>query len=191
MLAALVVLLILGVPLESSQAVSVLGLFFSGTEFSDVTTNLDTVGAPFNSYIVTLNPGVTSIAGYEVGITISDPTVFVLKVFGPNDWSNDGDQLNQLVDFGTPLPVIDNAAVLGTMSLLYIGQQYVEFHFGPASPPGLPDHQGPLLSDGDNPDNLIPCGTYGGHEQGLVATLNSYGPPVEATTLSQLKSMFR
>jgi len=171
---------------------NVMGMFFSGTEFSDATTGIHTPGAPFNAYIVVLNPEVEAIGGYEVGISISDPTVFVLSTMGPDKWANEGDSLNQIVRFGTPVVVVDSAAILCTVQLLYSGTDLVEICFGPADPPGIPGHEGPVIVDGANLDiqeSLIPC--WPPFWGDLVAVLNpEHGSPVQTGSLSQLKALF-
>ncbi len=171
---------------------NMMGLFYSDTEFSDATTNYDTTPAPFNCYIVVLNPMVESIAGYEVGITISDPTVFVLATSGGYGWTNFGDALNHLVGFGTPVPVVDNAAVVCTMQWLYSGSSEIYIEFGHATPPSIPGWDGMVIANGVNPDDLIPCGTPYGEVHGIVATLNCVcGPAVEAASLTNVKALFR
>jgi len=171
---------------------NLMGLFFSDTEFSDATNNLDTTPAPFNCYIVVLNPLVESIAGYEVGIAISDPTVFVLAVSGDFGWTNFGDALNHLVGFGTPVPVVDNAAVVCTMQWLYAGTAEIYVEFGHATPPSIPGWEGMVIANGVNPDDLIPCITPWGEVNGIVATLNGVcGPAVEKASLSGVKALFR
>jgi len=171
---------------------NMMGLFFSGEEFTDDTTNLDAPGAPFNSYIVTLNPEMMSVSGYEVGISISDPSVFVLSAVGPNGWTNFGDNTNHLAGFGTPVPVVDNAAVLCVLQLLYSGTDTVNITFGAATPPSIPDHDGPVLADGANPDILMPCfATSDESMGGLVATLNGEGViAVQNHSLTGVKALF-
>jgi len=171
---------------------NMMGLFFSDTEFSDATNNYDTAAVPFNCYIVVLNPMVESIAGYEVGIAISDPAVFVLAVSGENGWTNFGDALNHLAGFGTPVPVIDNAAVVCTMQWLYSGLAEITIEFGHATPPSIPGWEGMVIANGADPDDLIPCGTPYGEVNGIVATLNCVcGPGVEKASLSGVKALFR
>jgi len=172
---------------------NLVGMFFSGDEFSSSTMCIQTPGAPFNAFIVTLNPEMESVSGYEVGISISDPSVFVLSVTGPNGWTNFGDNTNHLAGYGTPLPVENNAAVLSIMQLLYAGSDEVEIMFGPADPPSIPEHDGPVLADGANPDILVPCAyTTDPSLAGNVAWLNGIcdPTPVESQSFSSVKAIF-
>jgi len=171
---------------------NLMGMFFSDEEFTEYTTCMTTSGAPFNAYIVTLNPEMESVSGYEVGISISDPSVFVLSVAGPNGWTNFGDNTNHLVGFSTPLPVVDYAAVLSVLQMLYAGAEVVDIVFGAANPPSIPGHDGPVLADGSNPDILVPCAvTTHPSMNGLVATLNDCNPsPVETQSFTSVKALF-
>lgn len=171
---------------------NVLGLFFSGCEFSVVTNGIMTSSAPFNAYVVAFNPEVETLGGYEVGVSISDSTVLILSAVGPNGWANEGDGLNQIVRFETPLPVVDSAAVLCTVQMLYLGDDIVEIFFGQADPQSIPGHDGPVLVDGADLDNLIPCGSlYDESLGGWVAVLNPEDIlPVQSGSLSQLKALF-
>jgi len=196
----LIVVALTLLPLVAAQAdfddPNALGLFFSDTEFTDVTNGITTPGAPFNAYVVVLNPEVEAIGGYEVGISITDPTVFVLSAGGPEKWANAGDMLNQIVRFGTPVMAVDSSAILCTMQILYSGTDTVDIRFGPADPQSIPGHDGPVLVDGANlanQENLIPCGSpYHESLNGWVASLNPHhGSPVQTGSFSKLKSMFR
>jgi len=170
---------------------NLMGLFFSDTEFYSENTTIETIAVPFDSYIVAINPEVTSISGYEVSINIPDPTVFVLQTSGPNGWTNFGDNVNHLAGFGTPVPVTGDAAVLSTLRLLYAGEEEIYISFGAATPPSIPDHDGPVIANGANPDILIPCvTTYFGTPSGWVAVLNPQ-VVVETTSLSKVKSLFQ
>ncbi len=168
-----------------------LGLFFSDSEFTADNTMLETPAAPFDSYIVAINPQVWSISGYEVSIIIPDPAVFVLLVSGPSGWTNFGSNVNHLAGFGVPVPVVDNAAVLSTMRLLYGGSDEIHIDFGAATPHSIPEHEGPVMADGANPDNLVPCfTTIYGTPSGLVAILNPH-VAVEASSLTKVKALFQ
>jgi len=195
---ALIGVLLMVVPMSLAQAQwsdeNMMGLFFSASEFTDATTNLDTAGFPFNAYIVILNPELETIGGYEVGVSFSDPLVIPLSAQGPNGWTTEGDYLNQIVSFDTAVPVVDDSAVLCTLQLLYTGEAMVEICFGPADPTSLPDHEGAVLISGNDGDDLIPCVNPLGEGVGcLVATLNndSPGPAVEQTAWTTVKTLFR
>ncbi len=192
LLALALVALMAGGALAQWDGDNMMGMFFDGEVFTDATTNLDTPGAPFNSFIVALNPEMQSVSGYEVGISISDASVFVLSAVGPNGWTNFGDNTNHLAGFGTPVPVVDNAVVLCVLQMLYSGTDRVEIVYGAATPPSIPGHDGPVLADGANPDILVAC-EYTSHEDmgGLVATLNGEGViAVENHSLSGVKALF-
>ncbi|HOX25043.1 MAG TPA: hypothetical protein PLL30_04695 [Candidatus Krumholzibacteria bacterium] len=171
-----------------------MGLFFSNSDFTSGQTNVNTVGAPFFAYIVILGveSGVSpDIGGYEVGLQFSD-TVFILSVTGPNGWTNFGSNTNHLCGYQSAVIPVDGAAVLCTLNMLYSGAGLVEVTFGPATPPSIPGHDGPVLAGFANPDNLIACGlTSGPTVPGVVATFNGGGIiATEATTWTQLKNLF-
>ena len=91
MLALAIVALMAG----SASAQLGMGLFFSNTDFTPENTNFDpTPGVPFDAFIVVMGLGEANtpegVGAYEVGITISDATVFVLGATGPNGWTNFG-----------------------------------------------------------------------------------------------------
>ena len=91
MLALAIVALMAG----SASAQLGMGLFFSNTDFTPENTNIDpTPGVPFDAFIVVMGLGEANtpegVGAYEVGITISDATVFVLGASGPNGWTNFG-----------------------------------------------------------------------------------------------------
>ncbi len=55
-------------------------------------TNFPNTFTPFFGYIVLVNPTVDSVAAYECSLELSDPSVFLLGVTGPNGWTNFGSQ---------------------------------------------------------------------------------------------------
>jgi len=195
LLTALLVLLI--ATTASAQFVdNTMGMFFSPDEFVVENTNFDTAGAPFQAYIVLLNGNMVAVGAYEVGIEISDPSVFILGASGPSGWTNFGDNLNHLAGYTVPLPLPSGDAVLCTLDLLYTGVDTVEIFFGPSEPSSV-DGAGPAVADGVNPDILYVCEyTSGSTHDGLVATLNGEGidgggcPAVEMQTLSGVKALF-
>ena len=165
------------------------GMFFSNTDFTNENTNHANMFAPFNGYIVLLNSTVSSVGGYEVGITLSDATVFVLAASGPNGWTNFGSNTNHLCGYMTALPCDANGnAVLGQLQMLYTGAGTVEISFGPASPSSF-NNEGPGIAEGTNPDNLILCPPA--TPDGIVATINGEGVvATEQHTLTGVKALF-
>ncbi|MBD3220169.1 hypothetical protein GF314_02925 [bacterium] len=167
---------------------NMMGMFFSETDFTDENTNFDPVGAPFNGYVVLLNTTVETVGGYELGIAVSDPTVFVLAVTGPNGWTNFGDNLNHLVGYQVPLPAGDVGTVLATVNMLYSGTDLVTFAFGPSEPSSIPGY--PVIADGANPDDLYAC-PLTNEDAGYVATLNGDGvTATETSSWTNVKSLF-
>ena len=146
------------------------------------------VTLPFDLFVTIHSPTSFSIGGYEVGITINDPTLLVLAASGPNGWTNFGDNLNHLVGFQTPLIVQDEIGVLCTMQMLgtTIPAEASHIVFGPSVPSSF-DHDGPGYADGVNPDVLVPCGYVNGSPDVFL-----YGGVVgvEAQTLSGVKALF-
>jgi hypothetical protein len=171
----------------------VLGLYFSDTDFTPLETNYITSSAPFNAYIVLLQSPTSTIGAYEVGITISDPTVFVLSATGPNGWTNFGSNTNHLCGYQVALPVDANdSVVLGTLQMLYVGADVVTIDFGPANPSSFDDVFNPAgggIADGATPDNLYHCALSTGDVVGTVATLNLV-VAAESRTLTGVKALF-
>jgi len=169
-----------------------LGMFFNMAEFSQANTNFNSVGAPFNGYIVVMPMGnVESVGGYEVGIGIPG-TLFVLAASGPNGWTNFGSNVNHLAGYGTPLPVVEGGSVLCTMNMMYIGgaaPAVIEFYN--ATPASIPGHFGPVVADGANPDLLLAAWLVTGQPNGVVATINGAGVvAVENHTWTGVKNLF-
>jgi len=181
----------------AASAQPCMGMFFSDTEFTDETTNINPTPAPFNGYIVV--QGLTmidSVYGYEVGIDVDTSVVFILSAAGPNGWTNFGDNVNHLAGFGTPVPATDGAVVLCTLNMLYSGVSEIEIAYGPATPPSIPGFNGPVIVDGADEDVLLQCGlTNGGSFDGgdnVVATLHGVGiTATEDHSLSSVKSLFQ
>jgi hypothetical protein len=175
----------------------VLGLYFSDTAFIQENTNINTTPAPFNAYIVLLQSPTSTIGAYEVGITISDLSVFVLNATGPNGWTNFGSNTNHLCGYQVALPVDANdSVVLGTLQMLYAGAGVVTIDFGPANPSSFALPNGPYdpagggIADGALPDDLYHCSIVSGGVAGTVATLNGEGVATEQTTWTSVRNLF-
>jgi hypothetical protein len=146
------------------------------------------VTSPFTLYVTIHQPTSFSIGGYEVGIT-APADMLVISIGGPNGWTNFGAAFNHLVGFQTPVIVQEDIGVLCEMSCLglSIPDQAIPILYGPADPPSIPGHDGPVYADGINPELLVPCGFVTGTPDvflygGVVAT--------EAQTLSDVKALF-
>jgi hypothetical protein len=180
------VVMVAGGALAQTSEDNMMGMFFAAP-YVDENTNIDTGAAPFNGYVVLLNPTVETVGGYEVGIAVSSPAVFVLGVTGPNGWTNFGSNLNHLVGYQQPLPVADGGTVFSTMQMLYTGTDLVTISYGEADPPSIPG--GPVIANGANPEDLIACNLV--TDIGYVATLNGDGVvATEEHTLSSVKALF-
>lgn len=189
----------------SALAAPGMGIFFSNTDFTAENTNVDMTAAPFNAYLVVMDSPYATIASYDVGIEISNPGVFILSVTGSNGWTNFGSNLNHLAGYGADgvplLPVVDGAAVLSTLQLLYSGTDPVEIRLGPSTlsnDPTNPLHTGhPVIVNGADTDIFTDCGlTVGVHtafEFETVATLHTGDNGLvatEAQSLSHIKALF-
>ncbi len=129
------------------------GEFVNHLDIREVTT-------PFTLYITLHDPTVFSVGGYEVGITVPD-LILILAASGPNGWTNYGDAFNQIVGYMTPLSTYgEPVVVLGQIDCLGLdvlpGPASVVY--GAASPASIPGHDGPVIANGVNPDQLIACG---------------------------------
>jgi hypothetical protein len=168
------------------------GMFFSSTEFTQDMTNFDSIGAPFNGYIVCFSfDNVGSVGGYEVGINVP-AALFLLTVGGPNGWTNFGSPTNQICGYGFPLPAPAEGVVLCTINMLYTGGPapgVIEFHG--SSPASIPGHDGVVIANGENPDELIACWLVTGQINGVVASVNGDGVvAVEDHTWTSVKNLF-
>ncbi len=185
LLALALVVMVAGGALAQTSEDNMMGMFFA-EPFVSENTNFVNAFAPFNAFIVLLNPAIESIGGYEVGIDIP-ATVFVLGVIGENGWTNFGDNLNHLCGYQTPLPVAPGGTVLSTLNMLYTGTDIIYVAYGEATPPSIPGV--PVIANGANPDELIACNLTS--DGGFVATIN--GPGVVATedhSLTSVKALF-
>jgi len=186
LLALALVVMVAGGALAQTSEDNMIGMFF-GEPYVDENTNFDTTASPFNGFIVLLNPTVDTVGGYEVGIEISDAGVFVLAAGGPNGWTNFGSNLNHLVGFQTPLPMVEGGTAVSTMQMLYAGTALVTISFGPSEPASIPGV--PVIANGANPEELIACNLTS--DVGYVATLNGDGVvATEAHSLSSVKALF-
>ena len=197
LLALALVALMAGGALAQSSEENMMGMFFTNDlaaidanmgEMPHPDTNFPHTFAPFFGYIVLLYPTVDSVAAYEVGISISDPTVFLLNVSGPNGWTNFGSPTNHIAGFATPVPCTDVGAVLQTINMLYTGTGMVTIAFGAADPSSF-GGEGPGVADGANPENLILCPLTS--DVGYVATINGDGVvATEEHSYSAVKALF-
>ena len=184
---------------------NMLGMFFTNDlaqiaagmgEMPHPDTNFPNTFTPFNAYIVMLNPTVESVGAYEVGIGISDPTVFVLSATGPNGWTNFGSSTNHIAGYATPLPTPAEGAVLGTLQMLYTGTAVVEISFDAAEPSSF-DGLYPGCTNGADPEELIAFDAiaYNGATEPMypvmVSTINGDGVvATEAHSFSSVKALF-
>lgn len=172
-----------------------MGLFF-GTDLLEADTNIDPVAyEPFDAYVALLNPTLGFIGGYEVGITMDDPSVLVLSVTGPNGWTNFGDNLNHLCGYGTPVMTGGVSVILSTLNLMCSTPAPLDIFMGPSVPSSVED-AGPAVADGTDPNNLVVCTYSSGPDfGGIVATFFGPGivfPPVatETASWSGVKALF-
>ncbi|MFO7609674.1 MAG: hypothetical protein R6X35_10840 [Candidatus Krumholzibacteriia bacterium] len=182
---AAVLFMIVAVATAAVAQTDVLGLYFSDTEFTADTAHAqNSPGFMLACYIVLTNPTGTTVHGYEVGITstAADFTVLYLPIFD----TNEGTDTNQIVTFGTPMPVQAGGTVL---SPIFIGTDSTEIEtiaFGAADPsrvtgdvPGVDYGSGPLVA----------CNLPFGVPE--VAWLNGAVVPAERTAWGSIKSLFR
>jgi hypothetical protein len=145
---------------------------------------------PFTLFVTLHDSSIFTIGGYEVGLTIPS-YLLILDASGPNDWTNFGDNTNHLVGYITPLPTFgEPIVVLGQIECLVpsldgVTPQYIVY--GGANPPSIPDHDGPVIADGVNPDVLIPCG-YVNEVPEVFLVAGVVG--TEAHTLTDVKALF-
>ena len=145
--------------------------------------------APFNLYITLHNASVTSVGGYEVGWTMPALTIQNLDIYGGNNF---GGATNHLAGSPPPQPVdgeIFICATIGVISLTPPGELFESMMMA-ADPPSIPGHNGPVISNGANPDDLIPCGFITG--QAHVFTFNAESGPtaVENHSWTGVKALF-
>ena len=179
-----------------------MGVFFSDSEFTEATMNLDTPPGVFDCYVVLLDAQVTNMGGYECGLAFSDPGMSILDASGPSGWMNYGGGVdNHRVGYIYPLPVpADGSVVLCTLQGLYTGSGQVDFVMGPSTPSsGDPDQNpyqlswnGPIIADYYVPDTLLFCDLTSGASDvpGAVAWLNRRAVAVETRSWTGVKDLF-
>lgn len=169
-----------------------MGIFFDPAVFTDANSNLDpAAGTPFNAYLVLLGSPFDTIGGYECSVAISDATVFVLTLTGPNGWTNfGGSNLNHLCGYQQALSTPAGGTVLSTFNMIFSGANEVTMSIGAATPPSIPGV--PVIANGANPEELLGCGlTSGSTVPDVVATLNGAGiVATESHTLTDVKALF-
>jgi len=158
-----------------------MGIFFAAP-FVSANTNLDTPQAVvFSAYLVVLDPTLPALCSYEVGISVSSSSVFLLSCSGPNGWVNYGTNLNHIAGYQTPLLTSPCNTVLATCQLISVTTAPVNLVMDAASPASIPGH--PVLWGGDECTVTVPCSlTSGLPTPGVVATLNGSGVTVEPCT---------
>lgn len=170
-----------------------MGVFFATDSFTDSDTNKETtMSVPFEAYVVVLASPVSTIGAYECGLTVSDPSVFILNVSGPNGWTNFGAPLNHLCGYQNPVvaDIDSDYAVLATIQMMQTVVGPADITMGPADPSSV-GGAGPAITDGTNPENLITCVLTNGGADNVVATLNGDGiVATEPHSLSAVKALF-
>jgi len=162
-----------------------MGLYFSETTYTEATAHADvTPGVALASHLVVLDSSEAAIAGYEVQITCTAADFAI--PFGVIGGMNSGTSTNQIVQLYAPVPVAPEGTVLTTLILTTGSTAPEEIMFGPSEPSSLPDGL-PVVDYGQG--NLVACDYPFGSE--VVAWLNSEPVATEATSLSEIKSLFR
>ena len=144
---------------------------------------------PFTLYIGLHDASVFTVGGYEVGIS-TPPEVVVLEAGGPGGWTNFGDNTNHLVGYLTPLPTNSEPfTILGQLTCIGISipSDPYNISYHGAVPPSIPGHDGPVIANGVNPDDLIACGYVDGSPEvfffGIIVA-------VEQESWGGVKSLF-
>lgn len=91
-----------------------MGIMFDGDD--GLVDNIEPTSVTIDAHLV-LGTTADAVSGYEAGITISNPQVFVLGVTTPPGWANFGSVLDQVVGFSPPLPA-GGQVILCTLHLL-------------------------------------------------------------------------
>jgi hypothetical protein len=173
-----------------------MGIFFSDTDFSDQTTNINT-NQSVHAYLVLINADIDGVGGYRCGI--QHPTSVLLQINAGSQthgWTNAGNNTNHIVTFtDAAKPVEPNGTVvLCTMVLFPVGTDLMEFKLGPSTPRGLTGWNGPVII-GPDPDDVRPAFlTSGTSGEGFRTVATLWGDGVtsdQERTWTRVKSLFR
>jgi len=170
----------------------IMGLYFSDTEFSSSTANIDTGAAPFSMYLVLLDGQIETLAAYEAQFSFTSEEVFILDATGPNGWTNFGSITDHMAGYMTPLPLAASGSVISTMTLLYPGTDQVDIFLGGSTLESLPGWDGPVIVAPGPDQPLLACDLSSGASgtTDVVAWLNRVPVAVENHSLSEVKSLF-
>ncbi len=146
-----------------------------------------TPGASLDLYITLHDPSIFSVGGFEVGIDMPD-FAFVTDADLRDGINFGGAFTNLLVGYTAPIPAQEDVIVLATL-VTTVGEPapgVCTMHG--ANPPSIPGHDGPVIANGANPDELIPCGYVDGTAD---VFLFSEVVAVETATYSGVKALFQ
>ncbi len=145
-----------------------------------------TPGETLDLYITLHDPSVFTVGGFEVGIDMPDFTVVTDADL--RDGINFGGAFtNLLVGYLAPIPVQQDVIVLATLFTTVTEPAPGVCTMHGAVPPSIPDHDGPVIANGANPDELIACGYVDGTPD---VFLFSEVVAVESQTFSGVKALF-
>jgi hypothetical protein len=94
-----------------------MGIMFDGED--GLVDTVEPTSLTLDAHLV-LDTTAAAVSGYEAGIAIGNPAIFVLGVVTPPGWVNFGTVLDQIVAFSEPLPA-GGTVVLCTVQLLLTG----------------------------------------------------------------------
>jgi len=144
-----------------------------------------TPGATLDLYITLHDPSVFVVGGFEVGIDMPEFTVVTDAEFDGINFG--GSFTNLLVGYYTPIPAQETPVVLATLFVTVTAPDAGVCTMHGAVPPSIPGHDGPVIANGANPDELIACGYVDGTPD---VFLFSEVVAVETQTFSGVKALF-
>ena len=190
MMKRLLALALVAVMAGGALAENEAGLWYSAGGGNFAVEFNPTLFVPFDMVLTVADPSYASIAAYEVSIVNFPASILIQSItWAPSDGINFGSNFNQIVGYGAPIPASD-LTILATMTCIATAAiDPTQIEYRAASSQSIPGHDGMVIANGANPDELAACPTNTGTP--WVFTFAGPGPTsVEAQTLSGVKALF-
>ena len=163
------------------------GVYFDTN--GDTNTKSTPVFAPFNVYLILMNPsGPTN--GFECTVTPTGAPYFILSTnLGAGALDVDGSPNGFAVGSASDYPSTNGAMVLCTWQFMVQAPTALEFRIGDATMPSMPGDLPVVTGNGV----LRRCGVSSGSPTAPVAYVNSPNLPVatDVSSFGSVKSLFR
>lgn len=170
----------------------IVGLYTTAAIGDGTFTAIITDGTPFDVHAVLSYPGVDAIAAVELRVEASaDDGFFLLDAWSANPaWEWGWSWPDVGLAWSTPQPVVDEQVWLFGATYLKTTVAMIALHLVPAEPASVAGEMAFLAGDDPQPRVMRPNSTDLSAAN-PVFLIDPGGTPVEATSLTQVKSLFR